>query len=201
MTGLAQFTGALTAALKEWHVAVQAIADGKTIVLLRKGGIREANGQFQVQNNRVLLFPTYEHQKAHWLKSDYADALQEVESGWHPPVIDISVWAEISDVIEVNDRESLENVFPFHIWNERFASERFHWKPRQPLYLLLLRAYTLPHPVKIPYIAAYGGCRSWIKLSDAIALEDSKMVLSASTYSTQVAAIRAAASSPRQNVS
>ncbi|BCX07554.1 MAG: hypothetical protein KatS3mg066_1413 [Fischerella sp.] len=35
-------------ALKEWAVAVTALEAGKTIMLLRKGGIHERNGRFQV---------------------------------------------------------------------------------------------------------------------------------------------------------
>ena len=51
-------------ALKEWAVAVNALESGKTIMLLRKGGIHERGGRFQVAHEQVLLYPTYEHQQA-----------------------------------------------------------------------------------------------------------------------------------------
>jgi len=35
-----------THALKEWAVAVDALEQGKTIMLLRKGGIHEQGGRF-----------------------------------------------------------------------------------------------------------------------------------------------------------
>ena len=43
----------LTSALKEWAVAVEALEQGKTIMLLRKGGISEQGGRFQVKSDRV----------------------------------------------------------------------------------------------------------------------------------------------------
>jgi len=39
-------TKTLSHALKEWSVAVEALEAGKTIMLLRKGGIREASKNF-----------------------------------------------------------------------------------------------------------------------------------------------------------
>jgi len=50
-----------THALKEWAVAVDALEQGKTIMLLRKGGIHEQGGRFVAQN-QILLYPTHEHQ-------------------------------------------------------------------------------------------------------------------------------------------
>ncbi|MGC1218532.1 MAG: DUF1802 family protein, partial [Phormidesmis sp.] len=58
----------ITAALKEWSVAVDALAAGETILLLRKGGIKEDNGQFSAQADRAMLFPTFEHQRRDLLK-------------------------------------------------------------------------------------------------------------------------------------
>jgi hypothetical protein len=39
----------LTAAFKEWAIAVEALLSGDLILLLRKGGLREKAGQLQVQ--------------------------------------------------------------------------------------------------------------------------------------------------------
>ena len=58
--------------LKEWAVAVEALEAGETILLLRKGGIREGKGGFKVEHNSVLLYPTFEHQKPELLKSEYS---------------------------------------------------------------------------------------------------------------------------------
>ncbi len=68
----------LTQALKEWAVAVEALESAKTIMLLRKGGIREQGGRFTVAQDQVLLYPTYEHQQPHLLKPAYSSQIQPV---------------------------------------------------------------------------------------------------------------------------
>jgi hypothetical protein len=175
-----------THALKEWAVAIDALAQGQTIMLLRKGGIREQGGRFQVAENEVLLYPTYEHQKPELLKSEYAEKVQPVEAGWHPEMIKIKSWAEITDILPVDEESVVQALLPFHIWNEKFVSERLKWKPKQPLYVLLLRTYQLSHVHEIVYRSEYGGCRSWIDLVDPILLKESRPVLSDEDYSRQV---------------
>ncbi|WP_346292590.1 DUF1802 family protein [Sphaerothrix gracilis] len=176
---------ALKPALKEWAVAVEALAAGDTIVLLRKGGIREVGGQFTVPQRRVILYPTYEHQKPDLLKPDYAAAVEPVVSGWHPTTVPLQAWAEITDVLQTSQESSLAALQPFHIWQPQFAAERFNWKPKQPLYILLLRVYRLPQIVEILYHPSYGGCRSWTELQTAIALDGSTPALTHEDYQQQ----------------
>ncbi|MEH2346230.1 MAG: DUF1802 family protein, partial [Nostoc sp.] len=95
-------------ALKEWAVAINALESGKTIMLLRKGGIHERNGHFQVAHKQILLYPTYEHQQAFMLKAEYANNVYPVTSGWHPETVRIGSWAEITDILPVSD-ESIVN--------------------------------------------------------------------------------------------
>lgn len=180
----------ITQALKEWAVAVTALEAGQTIVLLRKGGIRETGGKFQVAHDRVLLYPTYEHQKPHLLKPAYAQQVQPVPVG-HPSDVRIASWADITDIYAVRDAEAIAQLHPFHIWDASLVSDRFQWKPRQPLYVLLLRTYRLPAPHLIPYQAEYGGCQSWIDLKISISLRNSQPVLSDQEYQHQVAEIQA----------
>lgn len=179
----------LTAALKEWATAVEALERGETILLLRKGGIREVGGRFRVPESEVLLYPTFEHQKPELLKSDYAQNVTPVASGWHPERVRIGSWASITDLwpIAVETEEIAASVQsalqPYHIWNDRFVRDRLQWKPRQPLYLLLLRTYRLAELREIAYSEAYGGCKSWIELTEAVATVDSFPVLDEVAYS------------------
>lgn len=177
--------------LKEWAVAVDALHNGETIMLLRKGGIREEGKHFRVAHDEVLLYPTYEHQLPELLKPVYSTQVTPVASGWHPTTVPIHTFARITDIFQVSEGHTVESLLPYHVWNERFAAERFGWKPRFPLYVLLLRAYRLPTVHNIAYIENYGGCRSWIDLAEAISLEGMAPVLSDSDYQEQVAAIRA----------
>ncbi|MDZ8237775.1 MAG: DUF1802 family protein [Nostoc sp. ChiQUE01a] len=177
-------------ALKEWATAINALETGKTIMLLRKGGIHERNGHFQVAHKQILLYPTYEHQQAFMLKAEYANDVYPVTSGWHPEIIRIGSWAEITDILPVSDEFIVNALLPFHIWNEHFISDRLKWKPRQPLYILLLRTYKLSQEQEIAYYAKYGGCKSWIDLDQAIDLQGAKPVLSDFAYTQLVDKIR-----------
>ena len=179
-----------THALKEWATAVTALEKGETIMLLRKGGIKEEGNRFQVAHDEVLLYPTYEHQQPNLLKKDYATQVTPVTSGWHPETVRISSWAKISDILLVSEAETLEALIPYHIWNQEFAVQRFKWKPRQPLYVLLLRTYLLPSVIEIPYSSEYGGCRSWIDINEPISLQGIVPVFDDEEYIKEVNKIK-----------
>ncbi len=178
-------------ALKEWAVATDALEHGETIMLLRKGGIREEGKHFRVAHDEVLLYPTYEHQQPHLLKDQYASLVQPVPSGWHPETVRIGAWARITDIFQVSEKNTVESLLPYHIWNEQFAAERFGWKPRFPLYVLLLRTYKLADEHVIPYRSEYGGCKSWIDVAELISLEGMRPVLTDEIYTRQVDEIKA----------
>lgn len=184
----------LTHALKEWDTAVTALEKGETLLLLRKGGIKEEKGKFSVKYEQVLLYPTYEHQKSELLKPQYAANVTPIVSGWHSETVRIGSWAQITDILTVTETESVNQLLPYHIWNEKLASDRLNWKPKQPLYLLLLRVYLLPEPLHIPYSSTYGGCQSWIDLSEPISLEGSTAVLKDEEYQEKVKLIENIAS-------
>lgn len=170
-------------ALKEWSIAIQALEQGETILLLRKGGIREAGGRFEVPFERALLYPTFEHQDPALLKR--LDRVARVTSGWHPETVELRSIANITHVLQVSEPEIVQALLPFHIWNERFVAERLKWKPRSPLYLLLLKVFRLAEPQVIPYCEAYGGCRSWIEIEE-ITVDRVTPVLSEMEYRDRV---------------
>jgi len=174
-------------ALKEWSIAIKALEQGETILLLRKGGIREEKGRFEVPFRRVLLYPTYEHQDPTLLK--HSGAVEQVESVCPRATIEISSLAEITDVMQVSNLDVVRSLLPFHIWNNRFVEERLKWKPRSPLYLLLLRVFRLPQSQVIAYREEYGGCRSWIEV-DEVKVDPAIPVLSDAEYQERVSQIR-----------
>lgn len=180
----------LKQALKEWEIAVTALGAGETILLLRKGGIREKS--FQVKSSIIWLYPTYEHQKPHLLKPEYAKGVFPVESGWHPETVEIQNCGIITDVLEVASKNCLTALEPYYIWNQQMVEERWKWKPQQPLMVLLLRVYRLSRPQILPYRHAYGGCKSWIELAEPIATDNLTPVLEDREYERQVSAIKSA---------
>ena len=180
----------LSSALKEWAVAVDALVRGATILLLRKGGIREQGGSFTVAQPYVWLYPTYEHQKPHLLKPEYASHVTSVPSGWHPEQVDIQAWAEITHVWQISEASTVEALFPLHIWNHDFVADRLKWKPKAPLSVLLLRVYRLPDSQSLPYRPEYGGCKSWIELQAELISSNEAPVFSDEEYQHRVEAIR-----------
>ncbi|MGG6294718.1 DUF1802 family protein [Leptolyngbya sp. AN02str] len=184
-------TSTLIPALKEWAIAIEALMHGDMILLLRKGGIKEERGRFAVQHQQVVLYPTYEHQQPHLVKPAYQARITPVESGWHPREVTLTAWAEVSHLFQLQGAETVAALEPFHLWNNTFVSDRLKWKPKQPLYVLLLRVHALPSPCTIPYRNEYGGCRSWIGLQDVATtrLTHGQTVLTDKEYAEQVQAI------------
>jgi hypothetical protein len=184
---------ALSAALKEWAVAIRALREGRQILLLRKGGIREEGGEFEVQTRDVLLFPTYEHQmeQAGMLQPCYTAWLQE-EQRRKPAEerVRIDTWARITDILVVRNFEALYTLKSQHIYDDSLLRFRTENEPQKPLYALFLRAYELPAPVTVPMEMDYYGCKSWISLTEPVTTGSARPVLSDHTYSERVRVTR-----------
>ena len=181
----------INTALKEWSVAVDALADGATMLLLRKGGIKESGGSFSAQADQVVLFPTFEHQKSELLKPQYQSTVRPVEQGWHPQTITLKAWAEITNIFLTHDAEKVAALSDFHIWQPNLAEARLKWKANQPLYVLALRTYRLTEAMVVNWDDAYGGCRSWITLVNDVVVEpsDELAAIATSDYQSKVSAI------------
>ncbi|WP_144027726.1 MULTISPECIES: DUF1802 family protein [Paenibacillus] len=157
------------AALKEWAVAVEALRSGRQILIMRKGGIREETRHFQVQSDSFYLFPTYEHQKKQWIKAEDQPVLDKTLENWSVEDTEVTIrcYAELAEDILVESQEQLDKLAAFHLWTDSFAEERLKWKRTQPLHVMLLRVYELAEPVRLPLLAEYSGCKSWIELNSS----------------------------------
>ncbi len=155
-------------ALKEWAVTVEAMAKGDQVLLLRKGGIHEDGKDFRVIHREFLFYPTYLHQKEDLLQPAYQPAFRKLlEQPQDNDRITFSYWARAEEVLEISEREKVDNLEPHHIWTTAYAQSKLHWKPMLPMSVLLLRIYKLEQPVTVPYLPEYGGCTSWVEvLSD-----------------------------------
>lgn len=166
-------------ALKEWAIAVNALSTGQQIMVLRKGGIHRNDKAFRIVHPEFLLFPTYEHQAPHLLKEQYrGDLAETLEDGAIEDFVQISAWTEVSEVIELREGATLSKLSPYHIWTDDYAQKRFHWRPKHPLTVALLRVYILQHPRTIPVIDEYIGCKSWVELDHEVKLGIMEPVLS-----------------------
>ncbi len=161
----------LTLALKEWAVVQRSLLEGHQIVLLRKGGLIEDTGEFDLRARQFLLYPTFEHEteRAGDVQPCFGQWLAEEEARKMPPrEIRIEAAADVTDVVQVNNREKLLTLMPQHIWSPQFIQGRYDWEPYKPVFVLLLRAYRLAVPKTLPVLREYGGCRSWIELAEPV---------------------------------
>jgi hypothetical protein len=135
------------------------------VILLRKGGIYEAAGEFEIEHRSFLLFPTVLHQKRAMLKPEWQNFVSCVSE---PKEITLSLAGEITNIVQIASRMQIDNIDAEHIWSSALIDMRFNYRPENPLYLLLVRAYRLPAPVTIENTPAYAGCKSWVPLERPI---------------------------------
>lgn len=182
-------------ALKEWAVTVRALAEGEQLVTLRKGGIREQNKHFELAAKRFFLYPTFDHQQASLVRESHVPELKRaLEDGvWNPPAptartmeaglpvaqpvsVRLRAWAEVVSSYEITQPEALDSLVPYHVWTSDYAAKRFHWKPRHPLHVLLLRTYRIPRPVTVRVREEYLGCKSWLEVERELPFEGTAVV-------------------------
>ena len=184
----------IAAALKEWAVSIRALCEGRQIFLLRKGGILDAGGEFTLESNRVLLFPTYLHE------DEQGEALQPCYRQWlgeenkrkpKEGTIRLSAWAEITDAVFVTKPDALYPLRSQHIHSDSFLNYRIDHDKSRPLIALFLRVYELQNPVEIAMEPDYYGCRSWITLKDALAVNRDRPALGNATYDERLRVIKA----------
>jgi hypothetical protein len=172
-------------ALKEWAVAVKALERGETALVIRKGGIREK--AFAVPKTRFLLLPGYEHQKPELLKSERRHLMDEIPDFTDDGPLRFSSFAEVAGAHEISEPEELAAIDPHHMWTSEYAESRFKWRPKKPLTVLVLRTYSLPETVELPYVDEYGGCKSWIELQQTVPVEGARPALSEEDFHKLIA--------------
>jgi hypothetical protein len=165
----------LQVALKEWATVCRALESGRQILLLRKGGIYESAGEFEVEHREFLLFPTYLHQKLEMLKESERAAFEHRTE--EPAEITLSAAGVVTDIIQVKSRVQIDALDAEHIWAPPLIDMRFNYRPENPLYLMLVRAYRLHEPITIANTPTYAGCKSWVPLDHEIATGDALPVL------------------------
>jgi hypothetical protein len=179
----------LAVALKEWATVCRALATGRQLILLRKGGISESIGGFELEHNQFLLFPTYLHQNFDSLKPEaHADFQPHTAE---PDQVEISLAATVTDIHQLQSRQQMDDLDDQHIWRPPLIDMRFNYRPKNPLYLLILRTYRLPTPITIPNTPTYAGCKSWVPLDHPIPTKNATPVLDDTTFQTRRQLIRA----------
>lgn len=183
--------GTSNRAFKEWAAVVRAMERGDTVLLIRKGGIVEEGGAFRVDDPEFFLFPNHTHQNAAQLQARAHGVLAETNADRpDETMVRISSYAAVADVFTIPDEATLARLDGEHLWTRDYVLERLLYKPHNPLYALALRVYNLPEPFEITYLAAYGGCTSWVTLDEAYSTTGATPALDDAAFAERLARIR-----------
>ncbi|HEX8452856.1 MAG TPA: DUF1802 family protein [Longimicrobium sp.] len=154
-------------ALKEWASVERALATARVSLLVRKGGISERRGGFDVEHRAFWIFPTAFHQNAEELAPEFRDLLAAPEPASRDEVR-LRVFAEVVEAFRVESLEVMARLAGLHPMAPETVRSRFEYKGRPYLHVILVRAYVLPEPIVIPNTIGYEGCVSWVALDDEI---------------------------------
>lgn len=195
LDGFAEFPYAFSmrTAFKEWAIVVDALGRGEQIVILRKGGISEGRGGFQVEHPRFLFFPTLYHQQRENVQPHAQARYDEIAPQLPPPeVLRVEFCAEVVAWRAVETLAAAERLRGQHIWRDEVIADRFEWGKVKNIFALAVRVGRLPHRIELPMRTSYGGCKSWIELEQDIATEGARPVLSDNAFAEKLAAFDAA---------
>ena len=170
-------------ALKEWAAVEQLLAAGRSILLLRKGGLWERRDGFEMEHRQFWLFPTLFHQNPQELKAEHSwtlEAARSLHAG--PDAVRLEHFAVVSDAFRIENLERLRGLGPLQALTEETIENRFHYRNRPYLHALLLRVYRLTTPHTIPNTLGYEGCVSWVELDAPLPTSGIRPVLSDAAF-------------------
>ena len=169
-------------ALKEWAVICRALAEGRQALLIRKGGIAESGGEFEVEHRRFWLFPTYVHQQKAGIVPEAAPLLEQVDADRpYPGIVRLSYFAEVAVIYHVRELADAWKLASLHCWSRETVQSRFEYR-RPGLFVVAVRVYRSPQAIALPDTAEYAGCRSWVELDHALPTEEATPVLEEETF-------------------
>lgn len=153
-------------ALKEWNVVCEAVRRGEQIVLTRKGGISEPEGEFALPKDRFWLYPTWFHEASAKLNEHGLQILRERPELLQPESakeVTLELICEVTDAIYLEDPSKLKATLSEQILSEEALLARFHYRA-SGIYLLFIQAYQVANPIVIVPSEAMSGCKSWVEL-------------------------------------
>lgn len=165
-------------AFKEWAIVVDALGRGEQILILRKGGLREGRGGFQVEHREFLLFPTGYHQQRASVTIEAQVRYDQVAPHWPcADVVRLEFFAEVAAWRELDSLSAAETLRGQHCWRDEVIAQRFDWARAKNLFAIAVRVYRLPRAIELPLLPTYGGCKSWVELDHEVVTAGAHPVL------------------------
>jgi hypothetical protein len=164
-------------AFKEWAVVCKALAEGRQAIVLRKGGIAENTGEFQVEQTRFWLYPTYLHQQREGVSADALPLLEEALAERPAQgVVRLTHFAETGGVYQLHNLPAALLLGGMHCLSAATVKSRFEYR-RPGLFVLPVRVYKATQAFDLAETADYAGCRSWVELERELPTEGAAPVL------------------------
>jgi hypothetical protein len=174
-------------AFKEWAVVVDALGCGEQILILRKGGISEERGGFQVEHPEFFLFPTLFHEQRESVVPAGQKRFDEIASRVSDPsIVSLELCARVIAWRELNSLEMAGRFRGQHLWRDEVIAQRFDWGRTKQIFALALRVYQLKKKIELPMRDNYGGCKSWIELESELDVTGSEPVLDDATFASRL---------------
>lgn len=153
----------MSLAFKEWAPVIRALGSGEQSLIIRKGGIDEDNGRFDIIASRFWLIPTFFH-----AQRDKIKPASRAYLGPAPAVPTISSYAKLVSHEFVNNWSAVLALDTHHILTEATVKERFNWGDSPGVHVLRIRTFRLQSPFPIELTAEQSGCKSWVDIDPKI---------------------------------
>jgi hypothetical protein len=169
-------------ALKEWDARIQALETGQTALVIRKGGIVEARGDFEVEHREFWLYPTFLHQNPIELRSEFSSLLRP---DLNPGQVLIRAFACVERIWKLEDLQTIRALESHQCLTAEALERKFHYRNKPWVHALLLRVYKLEPAQTIPESELQRGCVSWVPLEREISLEHLEPSMNDSSFAAQ----------------
>lgn len=146
-------------------------------MLVRKGGIHERRGGFDVEHRAFWIFPTGWHQNEPELSPVFRAHLGDTPR-FPPGEIPLRVHCEVVDALRVDDLAAVLRLAELQPFSADTLRARFEYRGKPYLHALVVRARTLAAPRLIPNTARYDGCVSWVALDRPVVPDEAVPALS-----------------------
>jgi hypothetical protein len=172
-------------ALKEWASICKALAIGRQVVLLRKGGIDEETGAFTLDHKEFWLYPTFLHQRIEGIHPD-AQHFYHLALLGKPPegYARLTHFAKVAAAYQLHDAVGLYKLQPFYCWSQSAVERRFHYG-RPGLLALVVRVFRSQRMHEFAETPAYAGCKSWVTLQKGLTTDNAVPVLTDAQFEAQ----------------
>ncbi len=158
------------AALKEWAISAESLAQGRQILLLRKGGLHDEDGAFHLEHPEFFLMPTWFHQERGLVKPAHQDLWQQAprQSDENAKVAYLRHFARVEQVWKLRENAERALQMAAHIYSSSYLNLRFAYQEDKPLLCAALRVWKLDEPIRYELRPQDLGCKSWVEWAEPL---------------------------------